>query len=116
MVKNLCLLFHDITTVQIDRHGSLSDWIHKALNEKYWCRLLDQLLHPATPVPDHSADWGPLPSWWACRAAAGPSPTEDTSDSDYEIATADNDEQPRILPQPQAPQQSNAAEIPYESK
>ncbi len=28
MVKNLCLFFQDIPTVQINRHGSLHSWIH----------------------------------------------------------------------------------------
>jgi hypothetical protein len=35
MVKNLCLLFQDIPTVQINRHGSLRSWIYKASNKKY---------------------------------------------------------------------------------
>ena len=52
MIKNLRLLFQDIPTVQIDRHGSRCSWIHEALNEKYWCQLVDQLLHPVTPVPE----------------------------------------------------------------
>ncbi len=63
MVENLRLLFYDVHTVQIDRYGSLRTWIHKALNEKYWCQLVDQLLHPSTPLPDQPVDWGPLPSW-----------------------------------------------------
>ena len=37
MVENLRLLFQDVPTVQIDRYGSLRNWIHEALNEKYWC-------------------------------------------------------------------------------
>jgi hypothetical protein len=56
MVKNLRLLFQDIPTFQINRHGSLRSWIHEALNEKYWYQLVDQLLHPATPVPEQPAD------------------------------------------------------------
>ena len=40
MVENLRLLFQDIPTVQIDRHGSLRSWIHEASNEKYWCQLV----------------------------------------------------------------------------
>ena len=52
MVENLCLRFQDIPTVQIDRHGTLRNWIHEASNEKYWCQLVDRLLHPATHVPE----------------------------------------------------------------
>jgi hypothetical protein len=52
MVENLCLLFHDVSTVQIDRYGSLRTWIHEASNEKYWCQLVDQLLHPLMPLLD----------------------------------------------------------------
>ncbi len=52
MVENLCLLFQDVPTVQIDRYGSLRSWIHEALNKKYWCQLVERLLHPSTPLPD----------------------------------------------------------------
>ena len=41
IVENLRLLFQDIPTVQIDRHGSLRSWIHKASNENYWNQLVD---------------------------------------------------------------------------
>jgi hypothetical protein len=41
MVKNLHLLFHNIPTFQINRHGSLHSWIHEASNKKYWCQLVD---------------------------------------------------------------------------
>jgi hypothetical protein len=51
-----------------------------------------------------------------CRAAAGPSPTEDISVSDDKTTTDNNDEQLRMPPCPQAQQQSNVAEIPYEPK
>jgi hypothetical protein len=43
MVENLRLLFQDIPTVQIDRHGSLRSWIHEASNENYWNQLVYQL-------------------------------------------------------------------------
>jgi hypothetical protein len=62
MVENLCLLFHDVPTIQIDQYGSLRTWIHEASNKKYWCQLVDQLLHPSTPLPDQPAVWRPLPS------------------------------------------------------
>jgi hypothetical protein len=52
MVENLRLLFQDVPTVQIDRYGSLRNWIHEASNEKYWCQLVEHLLHPSTPLPD----------------------------------------------------------------
>jgi len=52
MVKNLCLLFQEASTIQIDRHGSLRSWIHEASNEKYWCQLVNRPLHPSTPLPD----------------------------------------------------------------
>jgi hypothetical protein len=48
MVENLRLLFKDITTVNIDRFGSLRDWIHEANNEAYWNQLVKRLLHPDT--------------------------------------------------------------------
>ncbi len=100
MVKNLRFLFHNVHTVQIDQYGSLRTWIHKALNEKYWCQLVDRLLHPSTPLPDQPADWGPLPSWQARRAAADHPPTEDIPDSNNETSTDKDEEQPRAMPQP----------------
>jgi hypothetical protein len=60
MVENLRLLFQDIPTVQINRHGSLRNWIHEASNENYWNQIVDRLLHPNTPTPERPADWGPL--------------------------------------------------------
>ena len=96
MVKNLRLLFQDIPTVQIDRYGSLRSWIHKASNKWYWNQLVDRLLHPNTPTPERPADWGPLPSWQARRATNGPTPNEDTSESDDET-TEDDEEERRML-------------------
>jgi hypothetical protein len=114
MVENLRLLFQDIPTVQIDRHGSLRSWIHEASNEKYWNQLVDRLLHPNTPTPERPADWGPQPSWQARRATNGSTPNGDNSESDDKI-TSDNEtteddeeEQPRTPLRPQAQQQSNA--------
>jgi hypothetical protein len=74
IVENLHLLFQDIPTIQIDQHGSLRSWIYEVSNEKYWCQHVDRLLHPATPIPEQPADWGPLPSWQACCATNGPPP------------------------------------------
>ena len=71
MVENLRLLFQDVPSIHIDRHGSLRNWIHEASNEKYWCQLVDRLLHPTTPLPTRPDDWGPLPSWQRRRAATG---------------------------------------------
>ena len=116
MAKNLCLLFQDILTVQINQHGSLCSWIHEASNEKYWCQLVDQLLHPATPVPERPADWRPLPSWQARHATNGPPPNGNTSDSNIETIADDEEEQPRTPPCPQALQQSNATETHYDQK
>ena len=92
MVKNLRLLFQDIPTVQIDRHGSLRSWIHEASNAKYWNQLVDRLLHPNTPTPERPADWGPLPSWQARRATNGSTPNGDNSKS--------NKKQPAMTKQP----------------
>ncbi len=52
MVENLCLLFTDVPTVTIDRHGSLQSWINEALNKQYWTQLVYQLMHPTTPLPE----------------------------------------------------------------
>jgi hypothetical protein len=56
MVENLCHLFHDVPTLQIDRYGSLRTWIHEASNKKYWCQLVDQLIHPSMLFQDQPAD------------------------------------------------------------
>jgi hypothetical protein len=70
MVENLRLLFTDVHTVTIDRHGSLRSWIHDALNEQYWTQLIYQLMHPTTPLPEQPGKWGPIPSWHARRATS----------------------------------------------
>jgi hypothetical protein len=116
MVENLRLLFQDIPTVQIDRYGSLRSWIHEASNKRYWNQLVDRLLHPNTPTPERPADWGPLPSWQARRATNGPTPNEDTSESDDETTEDDEEEQPRTPIRPQAPQQFDATGTRYEPK
>ncbi len=118
MVENLCLLLHIAPTVQIDQYGSLRTWIYDASNKKYWCQLVDWLLHPLTPLPDQPADWGTLLSWQACRAAAGHPPTGDIPNSNNKTTTDKDKGQPRALPQPhpQTPQHSPAAETPYKPK
>jgi hypothetical protein len=85
-VKNLCLLFQDISTVHIDRYRSLQDWIQEASNKKYWNQLVNHLLHPNTPLPEHPAARGPLPSWRARRAANnnGCPANQDKDDNDNE--------------------------------
>jgi hypothetical protein len=98
MVENLRLLFHDVPTIQIDQYGSLRTWIHEASNKKYWCHLIDQLLHPSTPLPDWPADWGPLLSWQACSTAAGHPLTEEIPDSDDETTTDEDKGRPKALP------------------
>ena len=52
MVENLCLLFQDIPTVQINRHGSLRSWIHEALNKNYWNQLVDRLYAQLRRAPN----------------------------------------------------------------
>jgi hypothetical protein len=69
MVENLRILFQDVPTIHIDRYRSLHDWIHKASDMKYWNQLVDCLLHPNTPPPEHPAGWGSIPSWSARQAA-----------------------------------------------
>ena len=103
MVENLRLLFWDVPTVQIDRYGSLRNWIHEASNEKYWCQLVERLLHPSTPLPDCPDGWGPLPSWQARRAAAEHQQTNDPPDSDddtFEDDTGDDQHTPPQSPPP----------------
>ena len=60
MVENLHLLFQDVNTVNIDRFGSLRDWINEANDEGYWNQLVKCLLHPDTPIPERPETWGPL--------------------------------------------------------
>jgi hypothetical protein len=118
IVENLYLLFHDIPTVQINQHGSLRlrDWIPYASNKKYWCQLVDQRMHPVTPLPDQPTDWGSLPSWHACRAANGPPPTKDTPNSNNRTKADRDKEQPRTPPRPQMPQHSSTLETSYKPK
>ena len=83
MVENLRLLFQDVNTVNIDRFGSLRDWINEANDEGYWKQLVKRLLHPDMPIPECPGKWGPLPSWHARRAAGGRrSPNHDADDND----------------------------------
>ena len=69
MVENLCLLFQDVNTVNIDRFGFLQDWTNEANNEGYWNQLVKRLLHPVTPILECPEIWGPLLLWHARRAA-----------------------------------------------
>jgi len=103
MVENLRLLFQDTPTIQIDRHGSPRSWIHKASNKKYWCQLVNRLLHPTTPLPDRPDDWGPLPSWQARRTAAGRRPTNDPHDSNDETFEDDTEDDKHVPPQSPPP-------------
>jgi hypothetical protein len=104
IVENLRLLFQEISTVQIDRYGSLQNWIHEASNKKYWCQLVERLLHPSTPLPDRPDDWGPLPSWQARRAAAGhhqqTNDPHDSNDDTFEDGTGDDQHTPHNPPHP----------------
>ncbi len=82
MVENFRLLFRDVNTVNIDRFGSLRDWIHEANDESYWNQLVKRLLHPGTPLPERPETWGPLPSWHARRIPSGGRPCADDEDND----------------------------------
>ena len=73
----------------LDGVRNIYNWIHEASNEKYWCQLVERLLHPNTPLPDRPNDWGPLPSWQSRRAAAGQQQTNNPPDRDN--GTSDND-------------------------
>ena len=95
MVENLRLLFKDVNTVNIDRFGSLRNWIHEANDEDYWNQLVKRLLHPDTPLPARPESWGPLPSWRARRGTSERrTPEEDESgdEDDNESNTANDDD------------------------
>jgi hypothetical protein len=98
MVKNLRLLFQDVTTVQINQYSSVQSWIHKASSKKYWCHLVDRLLHPSMPLPDRPNNWGPLSSWQACHATAGCPPTNDSPNSDNETFEDNEEDKPSAPP------------------
>jgi len=94
MVENLRLLFKDINTVNIDRFGSLRDWIHEANDEGYWNQLVKHLLHPDTPLPARPESWGPLPSWRARHDNNGrrTPADDDDDDNDHEHDMNANDD------------------------
>ena len=96
IVENLRLLFQDVNTVNIDRFGSLRDWINEANDEGYWKQLVKRLLHPDTPIPERPETWGPLPSWHAQRAAGGERPShrdaDDDDDNDEDNSSDGNDD------------------------
>ena len=96
MVENLRLLFQDVPTVTIDRYGSLRNWIHEASNEKYWCQLVERLLHPTTPLPDRPDDWGPLPSWQARRAATGHQQSNDSPNNNDDTPNDETEDDPHL--------------------
>ena len=82
MVENLRLLFQDVNTVNIDRFGSLQNWINEANDEGYWNQLVKSLLHPDMPILEHPETWGPIPSWHARRAAGRRRPSDCNTDND----------------------------------
>ena len=110
MVENLQLLFCDIPTVHIDRYGSLRNWIHEASNKQYWGQLVDRLIHPATPLPERPADWGPLPSWQARRNTSGHPPPNDNMRNHQEH------HQTPPPPNPRTPQYPPTADTAYDPK
>ena len=114
MVENLCLLFQDVPNVQIDRHGSLRSWIHEASHEKYWCQLVERLLHPSTPLPDRPDEWGPLPSWQARRAAAGHPPPNRPSDNHDTSENEDSEPQAQTPPQSPPPRPHCSSPPPHQ--
>ena len=61
MVHNIRLLFARLPTTNIDRHGSLKDWINEASNEAYWNQLIQCLLHSDASLPERPVEWGPFP-------------------------------------------------------
>jgi hypothetical protein len=103
MVENLRLLFQEIPSVHIDRHGSLRSWIHEASHEKYWCQLVERLLHPTTPLPTRPDDWGPLPSWQRRRATAGHQQNNNSPDSDNGSPNGDTEDNSHVPPQSPPP-------------
>jgi hypothetical protein len=90
MVENLRLLFQDVTTVNIDRFGSLRDWIHEASHEEYWNQLVARLLNPCTPIPERPEAWGPLPSWRSRRDTNSRRPTDNSDDDNVEHENDDS--------------------------
>jgi hypothetical protein len=90
MVENLRLLFQDVTTVNIDRFGSLRVWIHEASHEEYWNQLVTRLLNPCTPIPERPEAWGPLPSWRSRRDTNSRRPTDNSDDDNVEHENDDS--------------------------
>ena len=90
MVENLRLLFQDVSTVHINRFGSLRDWISKASNKDYWNQLVKCLLHPDTPLPERPETWGPLPPWCARQAANRQCPPDHDADDDEDNENSSN--------------------------
>ena len=90
MVENIPLLFQDVTTVNIDRFGSLHNWIHKDSNKECWNQLVACLLNPRMPLPERPEAWGPLPSWRARRDTSNQCPADYESDDDDDDGNDNN--------------------------
>ena len=117
IVRNLKLLFSRIPTTNIDRHGSLKDWIHEASNEKYWNGLIECLLHSDAPLPERPEEWGPLPRRSSRHRpppppqhpTPPPSPRRRQDDRDHgeeaQEPPAGDEPPPRRPPPPRSPQQ-----------
>ena len=56
-MKNLKLLFADVTDVVIDDRGSIKYWINEASEEQYWNQLVKRLLDRDTDLPERPAEW-----------------------------------------------------------
>ena len=51
IVKNLRLLFLNVTEVNIDDYGFLKNWIQEAIDEKYWDNLIYCLRDRHASIP-----------------------------------------------------------------
>jgi hypothetical protein len=85
MVRNLQLLFKCVPTTNIDRYGSLKDWINEASNEKYWTALVQYLLHSDAPLPEQRLAWG-LPPRHSTRVPLPPALPPTNRDHDHSDA------------------------------
>jgi len=57
LVKNLKLLFANVSDVVIDDRGTIKDWINEAHNEQYWNQLIYCLLDKEAELPERPAEW-----------------------------------------------------------
>ncbi len=96
MVRNLQLLFAQIPTTHINRHGSLKDWINEASNEAYWTQLVKCLLHSVAPLPEWPAEWKPMPR--RSTRTRPPPPPQPQSTSPLRASNHRNHQEPPVTP------------------